>query len=383
MQLFFISFFSIYALMHLYFFIKLRRAFIVNRLTASMIVINLILLWIAPIIARFAVRKMMMSWAFLFTYVAYCWLAFLFLFCCAAAVQDIIRFLQTVSRRLMRKRKLPSSRKSRKPTRSVFFIPTILSLIICIYGYFEAQDIRVETITVTSPKITEPIRIVQISDLHLGITVRENHLKKVLDLVQTAQPDLLAATGDLIDADDGFLDGMDQQFRKIRPRLGKYAVLGNHEFLWGSENACSFLQQSGFRILRNEGVEINKQLLIAGVDDPQGIRDRITTSERNLLKNIPHNQFVLFLKHRPLIDRNSIGLFDLQLSGHTHKGQIFPLSIATWLYYPQHAGLLHISSGAHKSTLYVNRGCGTWGPPIRFLAHPEVTIIDLKPSHAE
>jgi predicted MPP superfamily phosphohydrolase len=92
-----------------------------------------------------------------------------------------------------------------------------------------------------------------------------------------------------------------------------------------------------------------------------------------LLTLFPRNRFTILLKHRPLIYKGSLGLFDLQLSGHVHKGQIFPFSLLTKLYYPKHAGLLNADGG----TLYVNRGSGTWGPPIRFLAPPEVTIIDI------
>jgi predicted MPP superfamily phosphohydrolase len=80
------------------------------------------------------------------------------------------------------------------------------------------------------------------------------------------------------------------------------------------------------------------------------------------------------LKHRPLIDQEDAGLFDLQLSGHVHRGQIFPFSIITGLYYSTQAGLASLSDG---SQLYVSRGSGTWGPPIRFLAPPEVTVIEL------
>jgi predicted MPP superfamily phosphohydrolase len=97
-------------------------------------------------------------------------------------------------------------------------------------------------------------------------------------------------------------------------------------------------------------------------------------SEEAMLSKLPRNQFTLFLKHRPVIDNETRGLFDLQLSGHTHKGQIFPFSIITKLYYPNQAGLLALEKNTH---LYVSRGTGTWGPPIRFLASPEVTIIDL------
>jgi hypothetical protein len=97
-------------------------------------------------------------------------------------------------------------------------------------------------------------------------------------------------------------------------------------------------------------------------------------TEKEILSPLPAVTFTLLLKHRPIISKESIGLFDLQLSGHTHKGQIFPFSLVTRLYYPIHSGLLELVNGSH---LYVSRGAGTWGPPIRFLSPPEVTVIDL------
>jgi len=89
---------------------------------------------------------------------------------------------------------------------------------------------------------------------------------------------------------------------------------------------------------------------------------------------LPREKFTLFLKHQPVISSESVGMFDLQLSGHTHKGQIFPFNLITKLYYPIHTGISKLNGNA---LLYVSRGSGTWGPPVRFLSPPEVTIIDI------
>jgi len=118
------------------------------------------------------------------------------------------------------------------------------------------------------------------------------------------------------------------------------------------------------------------------VDDPAGKYYGLEadTQEKGILSSLSGGRFVLFLKHRPFVAQESIGRFDLQLSGHTHKGQIFPFSLVTWLYYPRHAGCLNPLDGCY---LYVSRGTGTWGPPIRFLSPPEVTVIDLIHSKAK
>ena len=105
------------------------------------------------------------------------------------------------------------------------------------------------------------------------------------------------------------------------------------------------------------------------------IRDRSKeVSERELLSRLPQENFTLFLKHRPVLDKEAFGVFDLQLSGHAHTGQIFPFGLITNAIYPTDDGCLELENGAH---LCVSRGAGTWGPPIRFLAPPDVMVIEL------
>ncbi|MEJ2068644.1 MAG: metallophosphoesterase, partial [Deltaproteobacteria bacterium] len=117
-------------------------------------------------------------------------------------------------------------------------------------------------------------------------------------------------------------------------------------------------------------------IFVAGVDDDAAKRYGLSQgrTEGDLLSQAPVDRFVLLLKHRPhLVPQGQRG-FDLQLSGHTHGGQIFPFSLFVKMLYPEYAGLMELEGGKH---LYVSRGCGTWGPPIRLFAPPEITIIDL------
>ena len=99
-------------------------------------------------------------------------------------------------------------------------------------------------------------------------------------------------------------------------------------------------------------------------------------SDREILSRAGGGRFTILLKHQPLVEKDAAGAFDLQLSGHTHRGQIFPFSLVTRLVFPFHAGNYRLTGGA---LLHVSRGTGTWGPPVRFLAPPEITIIDLLP----
>jgi hypothetical protein len=191
-----------------------------------------------------------------------------------------------------------------------------------------------------------------------------------------ANPDILVSTGDLVDGQIDNLFKLAEILKEVNPRYGKYAITGNHEFYAGLGNALNFTEKAGFKVLRGERLTLAGLINIAGVDDPQGKAYGIYRGmpEKELLSGLPREKFTLLLKHRPLVDRSALGLFDLQLSGHVHKGQIFPFSIITGLYYPIQAGFADLLNG---SRLYVSRGLGTWGPPIRFLSPPEVTVIDL------
>jgi predicted MPP superfamily phosphohydrolase len=264
-----------------------------------------------------------------------------------------------------------------------FYLPLVAALLIAGYGYGEARNVRTERITIKSKKIPESVgslKIVQISDVHLGLIIRQERLGRILDLVKAAKPDIFVATGDLVDGQINGMPGLAEMFDEIRPPYGKFAITGNHEFYAGLSQALSFTGKAGFTILRGEAVTVGGLLNIAGVDDPAGRNLGLAkdVNEREMLSGLPPEHFTLLLKHRPLVDKEAAGRFDLQLSGHVHKGQIFPFSIATKLYYPVEAGLAEIGG----SLLYVSRGTGTWGPPIRFLSPPEVTIIELVADNA-
>jgi len=245
------------------------------------------------------------------------------------------------------------------------------------YGVYEGNHIVVEHIRVKSRKLSKedgPIRIVQISDLHLGLIERRGKLEKVIRLILKEKPDLLVSTGDLVDGQMYDMEELALLFSRVHPRLGKYAVTGNHEFYAGIRQASYFTKKCGFALLRGEVREgiIN----IVGIDDPVGryYGENSAKKEEDLLAGLSDDRFTLLLKHRPLIDSHRGRMADLQLSGHTHKGQIFPFTLITRYYFPRDSGL-YPSEG---TLMYVSRGTGTWGPPIRILAPPEITLITLE-----
>jgi len=374
MTLFLFSFFSLYSLLHLYLLIKARGAFSLNGRHLAVIIPFLVIMILSPVIIRQLEKYGLDEVARFFSYAGYTWMGLLLLFCSISIPIDIWGFFVTRINGYLNRDPLFLV----IPGNISFVISLSLSLIIAFYGYFEAQDIRVERHIIESPKIPRRIRIVQISDLHIGLIIRGERVKRVVDMIQGEQPDILVSTGDLVDGQINSLRGIDELFREIKPGYGKFAITGNHEFYAGLGQAIDFTERAGFRVLRGEGITVSDLINIVGVDDPAGkaYDSYIDISERELLSRFPAERFTVLLKHRPIVKKDSIGLFDLQLSGHTHKGQIFPFSIFTYLYYPIHAGKMNLTDSSY---LYVSRGTGTWGPPIRFLSPPEITVIDLVP----
>ena len=372
--LFIATFTSLYTSLHVYAFLKLRRAVPLGGIAAALIVVLMIVMVLTPILVRVMESADFEREARVFAYVGYTWMGLLFLFFTASFSLDVWGFLVYAAEGLLK----ASLGGLKFPPRQAFFLPLFAALLAAGYGMVEAAAIRTETIVLKSPKITRPIRIVQISDVHLGVLIREARLAGILEKVKTASPDIFVSTGDLVDGQTDSLNQVGDLLREIRAPMGKFAVTGNHEFYAGLERSLDFTEQAGFRVLRGEWMSVAGVINIAGVDDPaaRGSGQGKEVPERELLSGLPRGQFTLLLKHRPDVDKSAEGLFDLQLSGHAHKGQIFPFTLIVRLVFPRLAGLYDLSSG---SRLYVSRGSGTWGPPIRFLAPPEVTVIDLVP----
>jgi predicted MPP superfamily phosphohydrolase len=367
------TFTSLYTSMHVYAFLKLRRAVALTGIAAVLLAGFMILMILTPFIVRLVESADLEREARTFAYVGYTWMGFMFLFFAASFTVDVWRFLVYVAEGVLKTDLAPVKVSARQ----AFFLPLIAAVLTAGYGITEAMNIRTETIVLKSPKITRPIRIVQISDVHLGLLIRETRLARILKKVVAASPDILVSTGDLVDGQTDSLNGVSSLLTEIKAPLGKYAVTGNHEFYAGLGRSLEFMNQAGFRVLRGEGASVSGLINIAGVDDPvvRGYGQSPGVPERQLLSALPKDKFTLFLKHRPDVEQSSEGLFDLQLSGHAHKGQLFPFTLVVRLVFPRIAGLYRVASG---SLLYVSRGTGTWGPPIRFLAPPEVTVIDLR-----
>lgn len=374
MALFLLAFLFIYGGMHFHFFLRAASAFDISGIFRYALAVFLLAGVTAPIAMRVAEGRGYDAAAHLISIAGYYWMAFLLLFFFVSIFIEFYQFILTAA-----SNRLNCACGFFAPGPSLrFFIPVALAVILTIYGSFEAQDLKTEYLLIRSEKIPREagvIRVVQISDVHIGGALRGAHLPAIIRAVRDASPDLVVSTGDLVDGRGAYVEEAALKFREIRPKWGKFAITGNHEFYLGLNDALKFMEDAGFVPLRNGAVTVAGVLDLVGVDDYGGMtKGKTTISDREILSRKERRHFTVLLKHRPVVESAAIGLFDLQLSGHTHKGQIFPFSIFTKLAFPYHAGDYRLPGGA---LLHVSRGTGVWGPPIRLLAPPEITVIDL------
>jgi hypothetical protein len=202
----------------------------------------------------------------------------------------------------------------------------------------------------------------------------DEFLQRVIDKLHELKPDIVVATGDIVDGQGDDLIALAKRFHTLQPPKGLFAVSGNHEYFAGLESSLKFLHNAGFTVLRGESV-IAGGIVLLGVDDHTV---RMTGQEIKLdtgqaLAAVNKNDFIVLLKHQPVVDSETP--FDLQLSGHIHGGQIFPFGLLPWLTYGVRTGLTQLADGR---LLYVSRGTGTWGPPIRLFAAPEITLVTIE-----
>jgi uncharacterized protein len=233
------------------------------------------------------------------------------------------------------------------------------------------------------PRALDGYVIAQVSDIHVGVFIGDRELDEGFELVRRARPDLVVATGDLVDNDAEAIDPLIARMLGVGARDGAYAILGNHDHYADPDVVAERIRRSKLRLLHNEGIHIRRGdgggFALVGVDDLQGRRFRAPRpgSEftgpdlRHALAGVAPDAPRILLAHQPQFFRESQGRVALQLSGHTHGGQINPG-------FRPAAALMEFIAGRYEragSTLYVNRGFGVTGPPARVGAPPEITKL--------
>ena len=229
------------------------------------------------------------------------------------------------------------------------------------------------------PSAFDGLKIVQLSDVHVGQTIKSDFVKSIVDLANSLDPDLIVLTGDFIDGTYFQLAKDVDYFKNLKSKLGVFYIPGNHEYYWGVEEWVEVFKKLGATTLINEHVILNKgneQMVLAGVHDyaAHRLNKKYISSPEQAIALAPAELKKILLAHQPrsVYAAEKAG-FDLQLSGHSHGGQFFPSNLLIYLFEPFVKGLYR-----HKNIwLYVNRGTGYWGPPNRLGVPPEITLLYL------
>jgi hypothetical protein len=242
---------------------------------------------------------------------------------------------------------------------------------------------RVEIALARWPRALDGFRIAQISDIHIGPILGRGFAEQLVARVNALAPDLIAVTGDLVDGGVAQIGGEVEPFAALRAKYGVYFVPGNHDFYSGVDGWLDRVRALGLRVLRNERVPIGGEagFDLAGVDDHRGDWRRGSTEDvaAAVAGRDPQRALVL-LAHDPATFEAAVGAgVDLQISGHTHGGQIWPFNAFVRISTPFVAGL-H-ARGA--SQIYVTRGVGFWGPPMRLFAPSEIAEIVIRAANAQ
>lgn len=262
---------------------------------------------------------------------------------------------------------------------AIFGMTGILGTVGIVQALRQAEIIR-HTISLKKlPLALNGLKIVQISDLHVGPTIKADYVKRVVNQVNEIEPDLILFTGDMVDGSVEYLSKDVEPLRQLRSKYGKFFVTGNHEYYSGVEHWLPKVEDLGFVHLMNEHqiLEINGEFLaLAGVTDLSAhqVMKSHRSDPKQAVSSIPDGMSTILMAHQPGTIRQIDGLaIDLMVCGHTHGGQFMPFNLAVAKAEPLVAGLYQ-----HNDTqVYVNRGTGYWGPPMRLGIPSEITLFEL------
>ena len=368
--MFFIIITIVYILPLIYVFFRIKRHFIPKKHLPIYMLLFLILVLLYPL-TNFFFDGFFRALADEFIIIgAYSAVFFLYLLL-SLLLFDIFlllnRFLHLTPR--------PVIKNHRHQTRGLWIIIT-LSLAIVIGGIIHFNNIRASRYQVEIPRgysKLDQMKIVFIADFHLQEKTSVHFVERTVEKINAIKPDLMLFGGDIVEGDgeEDKLALFEKLLSQINSEYGSFWVIGNHE-IYGGDETYEFFKKAGIQLLKDTAVVINNSVNLIGRYD-QHIRDRKTPEE--LLSQNNDSLSVIMLDHRPTrIPEISKTRVDLQLSGHTHNGQLFPFNLITQSIYP-------ISWGHEKinnTHFFVTSGIRLWGPPVRTTGVSEIVVIDIK-----
>lgn len=263
-----------------------------------------------------------------------------------------------------------------------FIITSCLILTTVIVGHINAVWTRVSHYNIKIEKHAgklETLRIVAASDIHMGTIIAKHRVSKLVNLINGQKPDIVLFAGDIVDEDLSpvIRRNLGDKLKEIRSRYGTYAITGNHEYIGGATPAIKYMENHGVTVLKDSSIFIDNAFYIIGRDDRDSRRyehqQRKEVAE--LTSHISQSYPIILLDHQPYhLDKVQQAGIDIQISGHTHHGQLWPLSYITQAIFEVSSGYLRKGS----SHFIISNGYGTWGPPVRIGNRPEIIVIDVE-----
>lgn len=248
-------------------------------------------------------------------------------------------------------------------------------------GYFNARSPRVKMLELNIPKQVDSVKTLDIavaSDIHLGTIIGRERLNNIVDKINNVHADLVLLPGDIVDEDLAPVinQNLGETLRTIKAKYGVYAVTGNHEYIGGVEEACKYLMEHGIKVLRDELVNVNGTIVLVGREDRSisqfSGKKRKPLAE--LMTGVDKRFPIILMDHQPFGLHEAVEQgADVQLSGHTHHGQLWPFNAITNAVYELSWG--YVKKG--QTHIYVSSGVGTWGPPVRIGNTPEIIHLRL------
>lgn len=265
--------------------------------------------------------------------------------------------------------------------KSLFILCLVIVFSLVSFGFFNAMNPITNKIDIRISKSSlsdKELKVVFVSDVHIGAVLGKNRLKGLIQRINAQDPDVVLFGGDLVDHNPYFLthSDMGKEFLKLNARLGVFAVAGNHEFIGNVDVSIDYLSKFGVKYLRDTSIILNNELVLAGRDDID--KARFVGEPRKQLENILNTNDslpIILIDHQPVdYDKAEKLGVDLMLSGHTHKGQLWPFGYVTAKIYKNDYGLMQKST----THFYTSSGYGTWGPPVRIGNKPELVVFSIK-----
>ena len=315
----------------------------------------------------------------IFSYCAYVGLGFAFILLALLLFRDFTWFAGYEITKLFKVRWYENLNPCNNHYLNIANVATvILTVMLTGWGMYEACKFpEIKTITIRDSKITKPLKIVQINDLHINRTTPVAKVENFVEKVNALKADVIVLVGDVVDELPDKIKSQVEALSKLDAQYGKYTVFGNHDFYAGLLPWLREFVHLHFGLLFNNGTAIDNAIYIAGIPDKSihdsGVFGKIDVEKA--LSGNKNNLYTILLSHTPKFTDEPLKGVDLQLSGHTHGGQIFPFHFLAKLHNKYLAGLYQ--EDGYK--VYVSRGAGYWGPPIRLFAPSDITVINLEP----